>query len=238
MRATTLRPILVAAVLAVAGNAHAQSSGYVGGAAFADIREFGVSRDAVYYGTTDASANGAAAGGGLRIGTFLHPRISLEISVDAAAKKTVDVSDPYLILATYPVGFAPDLKASAEFLTVGVTLGYHPPTTRRVHLGYRGGVAFIRGVYRSPYPGYYALAAVTSSIELPPPYPTTIYPPPFTMVTERQLSAGLTLGMDAAVDVSKRIAVVPEIRLTTFSRPYDGPTVFLIRPGVGVRWTF
>jgi hypothetical protein len=38
--------------------------------------------------------------------------------------------------------------------------------------------------------------------------------------------------MEAAVDVTKRIAVVPEIRLTTFSRPYDGPTVFLIRPGV------
>ena len=228
----------MAAALAVAVDAHAQSSAYVAGAAFADIREFGSSRDAVYYGVTDDSASGAAAGGGLKIGTFLHPRVSLEMSVDVAAKKTVDISDPYLILATYPVGLAPDLKASAEFLTVGATLGYHPPTNRRVHFGYRGGVAFIRGVYQTPYPGYYALAAVTSSIALPPPYPTTIYPPPFTMVTERQLSAGLTLGMEAAVDVTKRIAVVPEIRLTTFSRPYDGPTVFLIRPGVGVRWTF
>jgi hypothetical protein len=239
MRATTLRPILVAAALAVAADAHAQSSGYVAGAAFADIRAFGSSRDIVYYGATeDDSLSGAAAGGGLRIGTFLHPRISLEVAIDAAARKSVDVSNPYYILATYPVGGVPEVKASTEFLTVGATLGYHPPTNRRVHFGYRGGVAFIRGVYQTPYPGYYALAAVTSSIALPPPYPTTIYPPPFTMVTERQLSVGLTLGMEAAVDVTKRIAVVPEIRLTTFSRPYDGPTVFLIRPGVGVRWTF
>ena len=99
---------------------------------------------------------------------------------------------------------------------------------------------FIRGVYRSPYPGYYALAteAVASSTALPPPSSTVIYPPPFTTLTERRLSVGLTLGVEAAVDVTKRIAVVPEIRLTTFSRPYDGPTVFLIRPGVGVRWAF
>jgi hypothetical protein len=34
-----------------------------------------------------------------------------------------------MILATYPVGGVPDVKASTEFLTVGATLGYHPLTT-------------------------------------------------------------------------------------------------------------
>ena len=74
--------------------------------------------------------------------------------------------------------------------------------------------------------------AVTSSTSLPPPYPTTIYPPPYTTFTERRLSVGLTLGVEAALDVTKSIAVVPDIRMTTLSQPYNGTAMFLIRPGV------
>ena len=230
--------MLLAAALAVAADAHAQSAGYVAGSAFADIREFGGVREAIYYGATDDSASGAAAGGGLRIGTFLHPRVSLEVAIDAGAKNRVDVSNPSYILATYPAGRVPELKATTEFFTVGATLGYHPPTTGRAHFGYRAGVAFVRGIYQTPYPGYYALAteAVTSSIALPA--PTVIYPSPITTLTERRLSVGLTLGMEVALELTKSIAVVPDIRVTTLSRPYEGPTAFLIRPGVGVRWAF
>jgi hypothetical protein len=228
MRNTILRTILMAGVLATAATAHAQSDAYVAATAFADVRGFGSSRDIVYYsgGDGDGSLSGVAAGGGLRIGTFLHPRVSLEVSLDAGAKKTVDVA--------YPAGTARSLSASTEFFSAGATLGYHVPTRGRVHLGYRGGVAFIRGTYRSPYP-YYVLAAA-SSTTVAETLPTAIYLPP--IITERRLATGLTLGMEAAVDLTKRIAVVPEIRMTTFSQPFDGPAVFLIRPGVGVRWAF
>ena len=228
----------MAAALSVAADAHAQSAGYVAGTAFADIRKFGAP-GVIYYGAEDNSADGTAAGGGLRIGTFLHRRVSLELSIDAGVKKAVDVSDPFLILATFPVGTVREPKASTEFLSVGATLGYHPPTTGRVHFGYRGGVAFVRGIYRSPYPSYYALAAAdATAISLAMPVPSTIYPSPITTTTERRLATGLTLGMEAALDLTKTIAVVPEIRLTTFSQPYGATAVFLVRPGVGVRWEF
>ena len=43
-------------------------------------------------------------------------------------------------------------------------------------------------------------------------------------------------GFDAAIGVTKGIAIVPELRAMAFSSP--GPGVFLIRPGAGVRWSF
>lgn len=49
-------------------------------------------------------------------------------------------------------------------------------------------------------------------------------------------STGAALGFEAAVDMSRHLAVVPGIRAIVFSN--GGQSVFLIRPEAGVRWSF
>ena len=65
----------------------AQPAGYVSATGFAEIKQFGSTGD-VYYpgGGDDFSLDAIGAGGGLRIGTFLHPRLSLELAIDAAPR--------------------------------------------------------------------------------------------------------------------------------------------------------
>jgi hypothetical protein len=59
------------------------------------------------------------------------------------------------------------------------------------------------------------------------------------MPFEQEHNAGaFALGVEAAIDLTPKLALVPEVRALVFSAPANGTTVFLIRPGVGVRWTF
>src|SRR5215216_310936 len=169
-------------LLLCAATASAQTAGYVGGSVFADIREFGSTGAVPYYGD-QFSLDSTGLGGGLRIGTFLHPRWSLELAAEASSKTTVDLDDAVRILIFPPPIL--DFRASARFVTVTTTVGFHPPATGRVKLGYRAGFSFV-----------------------------------------------------SAIDLTPRIAVVPEVRALVFSAPNNGPGVFLIRPGVGVKWKF
>jgi hypothetical protein len=49
-------------------------------------------------------------------------------------------------------------------------------------------------------------------------------------------SVGGVLGFEAAIDMTQRLALVPGVRAIVFSN--EGQSVFLIRPEVGVRWSF
>ena len=49
-------------------------------------------------------------------------------------------------------------------------------------------------------------------------------------------SVGGVLGLEAAVDVTSRLAFIPGLRTIVFSN--QGQSVFLIRPEAGVRWQF
>jgi hypothetical protein len=218
----------------------AQDAGYVSGSVFADIREFSNTSGVPYYGD-QFSLDATGIGGGLRIGTFLHPRWSLELSAETASKTTVDLDDAARILIFPPPRF--DFRASARFLTVTTSVGFHPPAVGRVRLGYRVGFSFIRGTYKSDYPGYpgypiptaiFTVGTVGSTL------PTILPPPQFITrtVTQEHNAGALALGFESAIDLTRSVAAVPEVRALVFSAPNNGPGVFLIRPGVGVRWKF
>jgi hypothetical protein len=123
-------------------------------------------------------------------------------------------------------------------------VGFHSPEGRRVRLGYRAGFSFVRARYVTDFPNFpfptflegsaFADIGIVSS-----PFPRssslTILP---TTVTTMRNSGALTLGVEAAIDVTSAIAVVPELRASTLSVAEAGPGLFLIRPGVGMRWKF
>jgi hypothetical protein len=227
-------------LLATAGTVFAQSSAYITGMAYADIKRFGSSGGVIYYYPygNDYSLDGTAAGGGLRIGTFLHPKWTLELSVDDEGSTKLSIPNPYgPVIAIFPPVRLPDLKASSQFLTVSTTIGFHPAPHGPVKLGYFAGFSLIRSKYRSDLDVILPLAATALATPgLPPiPIPDVLLARP-TAVTQITNTSGAVLGLEAAIDLTKRFAIVPEVRAVTFSLRGDG--VFLIRPGVGVRWSF
>jgi hypothetical protein len=235
--------ILILSALALASTASAQTN-YIGVTGFADIRQFGTSNGCCFAGYGDVSLDATGAGGGLRIGTYLHPRWSLELGVDVATKETVDIEDQVRILI-FPPPRVRDLKASTSFVDVTTLVGFHPPSIGRVKLGYRVGFSFVHATYKSDYPGYYPqplavftdsrITNVPSPITLPSP---TVIVPPISSLTQKQNTGALAFGFDAAINLTTHLAVAPELRAMVFSTPSIGPGVFLIRPGVGVRWNF
>jgi hypothetical protein len=255
MKTDALKALFVLGALCMSAQAasaqSAQSANYVGGAAFADVKLFGASGASYYSPSAEPSLNTTGAGGGVRIGTFVHPKVSLEFAVDAGTRTRTTYQYPVVILAIYPPPPALQLRASTQFTTFTTVVGYHPPARGRGRLRYLAGLSFVRAAYTSDLPGYILPAAtfeqnrlsyipisldgsrgspVTVSL------PTSIYDP--RPVTRRDLTGGTMLGFEAAFALGKRVAVVPEVRAVMFAQPNDGPGVFLIRPGVGVRWGF
>jgi hypothetical protein len=234
------------AILATASAASAQSGVYLSGATFADIRAFGsYDSNGTLFRTTDNSATGI--GGSLRVGTWLHPRFTIELGIDAASTTSVDTTGEIIIQIFPPPPKSEfDLQSSTKYTSVAVVLGYHPPPVKRVRLGYLAGFAFVHERNLADYldsPTASIGSDFSSSISFTGSSigdilgrPTAIR---FTKAQRdtRQNSGALVLGFEAAVDVSTHLAIVPELRATTFSS-VSGPGVFLIRPGIGVRWSF
>jgi hypothetical protein len=218
----------------------AQSGIYVGGSGFADIREFGSSGQVYALNGEDNSLDATGAGGALRVGTWLHPRWTLELGLEMASRTTVDFEPPFVI-QIFPLPRI-DAEASSEFTSVTAMVGFHPPKTGRLAMGYLAGFSFVQAEYSSQYPRFPVPLATISgnraaatSIGIGTVLPSGLIPMPF----EQEHNAGaFALGVEAAIDLTTKLALVPEARALVFSVPANGPTIFLIRPGVAVRWTF
>lgn len=64
----------------------AQDTGYIAGAGFADIRLFGGTESRSPLFNEDASRDATGAGGSIRVGTWVHPRWTLEVGADVSSK--------------------------------------------------------------------------------------------------------------------------------------------------------
>jgi hypothetical protein len=213
-------------VLASAFRASAQTAGYIGGAVFADVRQFGGTIGQTPFVDDSMTQDATGVGGSVRVGTWLHPRWSLEAGLDLSSKTTHSFKGP--VIAIFPPVPAVELKSSTGYTSVTTLLGFHSPEGRRVRLGYRAGFSFVRETLETDFPDFRSsLAGV----------PRSTLAVPTTSLTSKRNAGALTLGFDAAIDVTPRLAVVPEVRASTFSIG-AGPTVFLIRPGLSARWKF
>ena len=214
------------------------------GTGFAEIKQFdSVTYDPRILATEDDfSLDATGAGGGVRVGTFLHPRWSLELAIDAGSKTRKAMPNPYFSIVGAPASLRfPELAASTRFLTVSTIIGFHPLKKGRVQLGYLGGFSFVHGTHTSDLPSF---VSASSGFSLPS-SPTVIssnttaialLPPVFQTLSRVDNSPGAVFGFEAAVDLTGRIAAVPGIRAIASS--LGGQSVFLIRPEIGVRWNF
>jgi Outer membrane protein beta-barrel domain len=232
-------------VLACSAGASAQDAGYVAGAAFADIRQFGGASSQTPLFGGDVSQDATGAGGSLRIGTWVHPRWTLEVGADVTSRTSQTVTGP--VIAIFPPVPPLELTTSTRFLSVSTLVGFHSPSGRRVRLGYLAGFSFMRTRHTTEVSGIGLPAFVFEQLGLP--YSTlsmgSIASPsrassltlPASALKSTRNSGALTLGFEAAINITQKLAVVPELRASTFSTS-PGGGVFLIRPGVGVRWGF
>ena len=217
-------------LLGFASTAGAQTSAYIAGVVFADVRQFGSTSGQPFL-LGDFSRDATAAGGGLRVGTWVHPRWTLEIGAEGATRTTATFNGP--VIAIFPPPPAFNLRASTSFINVSTMVGFHSPAGRQVRLGYRAGFSFMRATHTTELPDHELAfftfgdlrgsltSAQRSSLALPS-----------GALASTQNSGALTLGIEAAVDLTPKIALVPELRASTWSG------VFLIRPGVGARYSF
>ena len=209
--------------------ASAQSRGYIAGAVFTDIKQFTHINTTPPDGFLSAANNSATtAGGDVRIGTWLHPNVTLEIGAGASARTTVPGIDGPYALATFDFGGISiprpqlDLKSTTQFTLVTVALGFHPTSTGRVRMGYLAGWALVRETSTSEF------------LELEEIPPTFSRLPGYikTKRTIKQNAGAFLIGAEAAITLTSNLALAPEVRVLSFGG------VFLIRPGVGVRWKF
>jgi hypothetical protein len=219
--------------LAAASSARAQSSVYVGGSLFADLRRASGS-------TGTLVLDGDTAGGGVRLGGFLAPRWSLELGVDVGGTTTGDLSNGDGITTQFINGVAypsllisSDQHFSSRVAATSVLVGYHPPARGRLRPGFRGGMSFMHTHSTVTVSTRYTLSGSTilppsgvigTTVLLPTPRPTTLNS------VANEMAA--TVAAELAFAFFEHAAVVPEVRAHGFA------SRFVIRPGVSLRWAW
>lgn len=214
----------------------AQEGVYAEGAVFADIRQFGSTSIALPGDlSSDLSLDATGVGGSIRVGTWLNRRWTIEAGLDLTSEATVGLRNPF-ILALFPPGQQPlDLEASSSFMSVTTMVGYHQRAGDDVRFGYLAGFSFLRASYRTELEGLIRRDAIFAT-SLIPNLPILPFRLEDSMFSRKQNHGALALGFEAAIEIADDLDLVPEIRAFAFSR--SDSTVFLIRPGAAVRWTF
>ena len=230
-----LRAVFLCAGLSLAAQpARAQTRVYVAGDVFADIVRS--SRTVTTLGPDfDSAAVGApptrTVGGGARIGAFLSPEWSLEVSAGIGRTATDSRKAPMPVPAGIPSRFLPqiEMRSSRRLDVVSVLIGFHPATPRRIRPGFRGGVGLSHS--RTVYSVVTGASIFTTSPDRPISVPVITFQTTELTTIINGLTA--TLAADAAIELSRHAAVVPELRVHA-----GGLGAIVLRPGVALRWTF
>ncbi len=197
---------------AVCGTAHAQDSvsAYVGGGVIGDIKRFSGE-------VADPLLDGEAVGVSVHVGTTLHPRWDLQLGVDVPRFTTTsrerNVTFQRRIITLRSV-------TDNRTLSVATLVRYRGATFGRLQLGYVGGLSFLR--FRRNY-----------HTDAPEDTPAALIPRPDASVA---YAAAPTLGLDARIDLSSHLSVVPAVHTMVFRVPNESGV--MLRPRVSLRWTF
>jgi hypothetical protein len=200
--------VLIVTCVLCAGRVSAQSV-YVQGAVSREIKRFsGEPTERVFDGT----ANGAAVG----VAGFVAPHWTVGLEVDLGGRSTVRRS------STVTVSGRPttiDTDYAIERRSAAALVGYHLER-RHVRLGYFAGWSF---------------SSLRREIGSNAPAIVLTQPPATTIFTDRV--AGVVVGVDAAIEITAHVAVVPSFRAqaVTLSGDLAGHSY---RPSVGGRITF
>ncbi len=183
---------------------------YVSVSALADVKRF--SGDA----TTNV-LNGQAFGGAVALGTSLARRWDLEVGVDAP--RVTSDSQPRSVTVRRET-ITLQSRTGNRAMSVATLIRYRTAPRGRVQIGYLGGLSFVRLQRQFDTQG-------------PADTPRALIPRPQELV---DYDAAPTVGVDARIAIVARLSIVPAIHVSAFAfRDVSG---VLVRPRIGVRWTF
>lgn len=183
---------------------------YVSVGALADVKRF----------SGDPATNvldGQAFGGTVALGTSLATRWDLEIGVDAprvtskSQARSVTFQRETITLQS---------NTGNRAMSVAMLIRYRTAPRARVQVGYLGGLSFVR-LHRQ-----FATQAPANT-------PAALIPRSQELV---DYGAAPTVGVDARIAIAAHLSLVPAIHVSAFAfRDVSG---VLVRPRIGVRWTF
>lgn len=245
------RIVALVAALACAQTAAAQSAAFLGGDLFADLKRFSDAPNTpgLFNGSSGTALDGNAVGGGVRAGVLVGNRWSVSAGVDFGASTTRQSAGVPIPLRFQlgnvipPAGgslVAYPFRTSNRLVATSVLLGYHGAAAHRVRPGVFGGLTFMHVTrrYEGGYPLAYGIIQGSPSggqaAPIPCCYPCCSIRPP----DQVDNVPAATVGAEAALELGRHIAAVPEVRAHVFSLSNGGPSAFAIRPGIGIRWMF
>jgi hypothetical protein len=121
-------------------------------------------------------------------------------------------------------------------------LGFRPATTGRVHPEFLGGLTFAHFTHTVdttvPTPllsGLLTGGGATAALSDFTFVAQTLVASPHELVDNVPAA---TVGFNLALDLTRHLELVPEVRSHVFSLNSEGPSAFVLRPGLAVRWMF
>ncbi len=218
------RTVLVVGVAGLLGcllvsPASAQDPGTGGlaltGSLFAGIKRF----------SGDPATNvldGEALGGAAAVGTRLADRWLIQLEVEAASFSThLQPHDVRLGTGKNATTITVQRRTLNRPFLVSALAGYRSAPHGRLRFQYLAGLTFLH------------LDRQTDTVA-PAGTPAALIAPSSEVRTN---GPAATVGVDAELTLTAHLSLVPAVRATAFNAS-DAPSGFLIRPAVGLRWTF
>ena len=164
----------------------------------------------------DQDLNGTTLGGSVGVGTFVDPRWSVRL--EAAFPRAIVAGSTTIQQVGPDRSFTRRVRVSERTRSAAFVIGFHTRRHGRVRFTYLGGIAF-------------AQARRVEDFESIFEGPTSRPPESFGTTT---VTYGITptVGMDAVVALTRRLAIVPRIRAQGSAHGLS------IRPGVAIQWGF
>lgn len=183
---------------------------YIQGGILTDVRRFsGQPTDRVF----DANVAAIVVGGGGFLTSMISAGVELDFGAESEFAESVTVTiagRPETVTTTW----------ASRRRTVSALFGVHSPARHAVRVGAYAGLAFTAFQQR--------IAADAPSIVLPAPPPASEF---------THLAATPIVGVDVAVAISRRLAVVGVVRAQALESGSD-MRGFSVRPGVAARVSF
>lgn len=162
-----------------------------------------------------------APGGSIAAGVFLTPSISLrvEASFQGTRVSTAESGSPFDSISV-------ETRRESSVTDYVVAAGWHQGGTRRITIAYLAGVAFQRQredyAYTITYQGLFRSPDGRVLNTMPILFDESIGTVVF--------NTGVMAGVDVPIQLSGRLAIVPQVRFVAVSHQWH------LRPGVALRW--
>lgn len=177
------------------------------------------------------SPNGSSVGVALRVTQALADRWGVELEfalpgdIESEATRQTTISStlsptpppPFSFQVLTPVSYR--IATRRQHLTIGTTAWFKQSIGGKTSLVYSAGV----GLLRMRQELEYDFSSVIPGLTIP-------FPP--SGVTSISYAVAPLLGLDAQIALSEHVRLVPGIRVQPHS------SMWLLRPGIGVGWTF